>query len=340
MTGAMPRQGHGFDLTGTSSAIVPYVVTLDGLAHAPQPLPHRDDVLHLPLFFHQSSTGTTPVFPESTAQPRCVPRSSPFKLPATYQLHMRHPRRDHERPSDRGTWMSSSPQVTIADFSFSSANVTVGVGGTVTWTNNGPSQHCGLELGGGNLPSYCFSGRSFVGNTPDDRRARQATHPVLRLDLYPGMTRHNFHPDAQRWRFANDTIDVRSLGPAESWSWRPPARTCSCLVPSSSAPRTLTSGQKTQRNITYAADFLVHYHVEMHMMQGLVALVRTRQAVWLTNTQAHELSTEIGLAIDRGGNACSAAQLDHCATAIGGRWDELLGLSMVSADVLNQASRR
>ena len=31
--------------------------------------------------------------------------------------------------------------MTISDFQFSPASVTVNVGGTVTWTNNGPSTH-------------------------------------------------------------------------------------------------------------------------------------------------------------------------------------------------------
>ncbi len=28
---------------------------------------------------------------------------------------------------------------------------------------------------------------------------------------------HNFHPHAQRWTFADATVDVRSLSPAESF---------------------------------------------------------------------------------------------------------------------------
>ena len=36
-------------------------------------------------------------------------------------------------------------------------------------------------------------------------------------------------------------------------------------------------------------DFLVHCHVEMHMMMGLAALVRSQQTVWLTPAEADEL---------------------------------------------------
>ena len=38
---------------------------------------------------------------------------------------------------------------------------------------------------------------------------------VFNLDL--GMTWHNFHPHALRWVFAGETIDIRSIGPAESF---------------------------------------------------------------------------------------------------------------------------
>ena len=44
--------------------------------------------------------------------------------------------------------------------------MTVGVGGQVTWTNSGPSPHSVVERGGDSMPSFCFNGRSFVGNTP------------------------------------------------------------------------------------------------------------------------------------------------------------------------------
>jgi plastocyanin len=60
----------------------------------------------------------------------------------------------------------SSASVSIIDFAFNPANVVIGIGGQVTWINNGPSQHSVVEQGGDNVPSYCLNGRSFVGNTP------------------------------------------------------------------------------------------------------------------------------------------------------------------------------
>ena len=65
-------------------------------------------------------------------------------------------------------------------------------------------------------------------------------------------------------------------------------------------------------------DFLVHCHVEMHMMQGLAALLRSHQTVYLTPAEVQQLDAQIGLALDPGGNACPAVSLDRCANAVGG----------------------
>src|SRR6266487_778306 len=68
----------------------------------------------------------------------------------------------------------------------------------------------------------------------------------------------------------------------------------------------------------------------MHMMQGLVALLRSRQTVHLTAQEAQKLGAEIGLALDTGDNACPAVQLDRCANAVGGRWEELPNLPEIT----------
>jgi hypothetical protein len=151
---------------------------------------------------------------------------------------------------------------------------------------------------------------------------------VFDLDL--GMTWHSFHPHAQRWRFANDTIDVRSIGPAESFVLETAAPPVLLLSPDLERAQDPDHRPHDATEYHLRGDFLVHCHVEMHMMQGLVALVRSQQTVWLTPVQAHHLSTTIGLATDPGGNACPAVQLDRCATAIGGRWDELPGLPEIT----------
>jgi plastocyanin len=56
--------------------------------------------------------------------------------------------------------------VAIRDNVFDPSDVTVGMGGVVTWENKGINQHSATEAAGGTLPSYSLNGRTFVGNTP------------------------------------------------------------------------------------------------------------------------------------------------------------------------------
>src|SRR5262249_53610848 len=55
MGGQHPRARGGGERVETPPELLPYLATLDELAHAPQPLPPHDHVLHVPLFFHQMS---------------------------------------------------------------------------------------------------------------------------------------------------------------------------------------------------------------------------------------------------------------------------------------------
>ena len=66
------------------------------------------------------------------------------------------------------------------------------------------------------------------------------------------------------------------------------------------------------------------------MMGGLVGVVRSHQAVWLTPSQKHHLETTTGLPLDPGDNACPAVQPGRCATATGGRWEVLPGLPEIT----------
>src|SRR6516162_5209214 len=327
--GAMPAPtgmtlGHGMDLSEVPPALVPFVVTLDELAHSPQPTPPLEHTLHVPLFFHQmSGSRGTPVF---QLPPMTVGQTLPspvFSLPATYNyicgIH---------GPMMAGTVTvqaggPSSATVQIVDFAFNPANVVVGVGGQVFWHNNGPSQHSVVESGGDSMPSYCFNGRSFVGNTPTvvAHTGQRIRGYVFNLDL--GMNWHNYHPHAQRWRFADQQIDVRSIGPAESFMVETKAPPVILLPPDIEKSQHPDHRPKTATEYHLRGDFLVHCHVEMHMMQGLAGLVRSHQTVYLTPQEAQRLKTQIGLPLDPGNNACPAVQLDRCASAVGGQWEEL-----------------
>lgn len=335
---AMPMRGprpmgamHGMDLADVPEVLIPYLTTLDEIAHAPHPLPHHDHTLHVPLFFHvMSGMRGTPVFQSAPLNAGGMYVSPVFSLAATYNyicgIH---------GPSMSGSITvqaggPSSVNVTIGDFFFTPANVVVGIGGQVTWTNNGPSQHSIVEQGGANLPSYCFNGRCFIGNTPTivARAGQKIRWYVFNLDL--SMNWHNFHPHAQRWKFANETIDVRGISPAESFMVETAAPPVIMLPPAIEAAQHPGHHHKHAQQYHLRGDFLVHCHVEMHMMMGLTALVRSQQAVWLTPDEAQALSSTIGLPLDPGTNDCPAVSFDRCQLAIGGRWDELPGLPQIT----------
>jgi hypothetical protein len=78
------------------------------------------------------------------------------------------------------------------------------------------------------------------------------------------------------------------------------------------------------------------------MMEGLAALIRAHQTVWLTNAQRTELEQTVGLPLDPGGNDCPAVTPNRCATTQTGRWEELPGLpgiTFMHAVLLPESSR-
>ncbi len=328
MGGQLPMQGQGLEFSDVPPELVPYLATLDELAHAPQPLPPREHLLHVPLFFHQmSGFRGTPVFQSAPLNVGGTYPSPLFTVAASYNYICGIHGASMAGSVTVQPGGPSTQNVAIVDFAFNPANVTVGIGGQVTWINNGPSQHSVVERGADNLPSFCFNGRSFVGNTPTivAHAGQRIRWYVFNLDL--GMNWHNFHPHAQRWQFADQTIDVRSIGPAESFIVETEAPPVLLLPPEFEHCHQPHKGAKEYH---LRGDFLVHCHVEMHMMQGLVALVRSHQTVHLTSTEAQKLGAQIGIALDPGDNACPAVQLDRCANAVGGRWEELPGLPEIT----------
>ena len=178
----------------------------------------------------------------------------------------------------------------------------------------------------GNLPSFCFNGRSFVGNTPTIVAAagQKIRWYVFNLDL--GKLWHNFHPHGQRWQFANETIDVRSLGPAESFvaeTTAPPVLLLSPEIEQYQAPGYRPPDAKP---FHLRGDFLFHCHSVPDLTQGLAGLVRSKQTVWLTPEDAAKIGAGIGLPIDLGDNSCPAVDFERCKNAKVGKWEELPGL--------------
>ena len=96
-------------------------------------------------------------------------------------------------------------------------DVTIGIGDSVTWTNAGAMPHTVSDAATSPLDSMAINGRSFVGNTPIvvAESGQRIRWYVFNLDL--GERWHNFGPHGQRFSFAGETVDTRSLGPAESF---------------------------------------------------------------------------------------------------------------------------
>jgi FtsP/CotA-like multicopper oxidase with cupredoxin domain len=342
---------HAGDPARVPPELAAHLVLLDELAHTPRmhhiPPPPRP--LHVPLFFHRMAGArqsavfeSAPLMPPMDGMPGATYTSPPFTFASVYGYYC-----GVHGPAMSGVVRvvaggPAAQSVTIVDNQFLPADVTVGVGGTVTWTNNGPSRHSVVEAGGANLPSYCLNGRSFIGNTPTilARAGQKLRWYVFNLDL--GMGWHNFHPHAQRWRFADENLDVRSIGPAESFVVETTAPPPLLLPPSIWKQQEPAHRHPRARRFDLRGDFLVHCHVEMHMMQGLAALVRSQQTVWLTADEAAAIEAETGLPLDPGDNGCPAVALDRCDDAVGGAWEELpgvAGVTMMHAALLAGSSR-
>jgi plastocyanin len=297
-----------------------YLTTLDELAHAPQPVPAPEQLLHVPLFVHRlSGARATPVF-HSGPMVAGGGHTSEFTVEGSYAYTC----------GVHGAAMAGSvtvvpggpgtAEVRIVDFAFDPADVTVGIGGQVTWTNHGPSEHDVLESGGDSIPSYCFNGRSFAGNTPTivARAGQRIRWYVFDLDF--GTERHTLRTHAGRWQSADQVVDVRSIGPAESFvaeTVAPPV-----LLPPA-GPEDWDRPRDGASEYTLRGDFLVDGHLEL---QGLAALVRSYQTVHLTDDEARRLEATVGLPLDPGDNDCPAVQPDRSAAAVTGQWQELRGL--------------
>lgn len=251
---------------------------------------------------------------------------------------------------------------------FEPADVTVGVGGTVTWVNQGNRDHTATETGQGALGSYALNGRTFVGNTPTivAETGERIRWYVCNLDLE--MTWHNFHLHGQRWHWGHDVVDVRSLGPAESFvadTVVPPVvlvPDASCAEPkdgsagreSGSPGRSLSAShphsqpgtpshahesersererpKDRRRKVKVWGDFLIHCHVEQHMMEGMAGLVRAFQRLEGTDEELAELEGVLGyhLPIQDEAPHCPDVDPHRCGhEGSPGRWDRLADLDI------------
>jgi plastocyanin len=266
------------------------------------PFPHPPAVIEVPLFFHlMAGTGGVPAFDSGPIAAAAPPFEVAFGAEGTFGYHCSI----HPNMQAKVTVMAGGPSLATVDIlsspdmKFDPPTVTVTPGGKVRWTNIGPLTHTVTEDAAG-LPSFCFNGRSFVGNTPTilAHAGQRIRWYVFNLDLREIW--HNYHPHGQRWRFANETIDVRSISPAESFELETTAPPVLLLPPDIEKGQDPQHRPRGAKEYRIRGDFHFHCHIDMHMDQGLAGLVRSQQVLWLTPKQADQLAMETGLPLDPG----------------------------------------
>ena len=303
--------------------------------------PH--ECVHVPFFIHfMSDASGTPAFDSGPIAAGGGPFEIVFGTAGTLAYHCNfHPMTGIVNVTPGGPALAT---VSIEDNPtprFNPATVPVAPGGTVRWVHNGMQTHSVTEDGAG-LPSYCLNGRSFVGNAPTIEvvAGQRIRWYVFNLDI--GMMWHNFHLHGQRWQYAGETVDTRSIGPAESFVVETIAPPVLLLPPAIAHQQDPAHRPKDAKLYHLRGEFLVHCHVEMHMMAGLTGLVRSRQDVWLTKAQAKAIAKETGLALDPGGNGCPVVNLDRCTSLDCGKWEEVAGIpevTMMHAVLLPQTNK-
>ena len=282
---------------------------------------------HVPVFFHvMSNPDAKPVFDTEDIEELGGEAELVFDAAGDFPYFCRH----HPDMTGIVHVVPGGPDpvnVTMVNgppMAFSPAEITVGVGGTVKWTNNTEHHHTVTSTAGAAMSTHCINGRGFVGNTPTivGRTGQRIRWYVYNLDTSGNW--HNFHPHAMRWKFGGEAIDSRSIGPAESFVVEaeiPPVLLLTAEEEKAQLPEHRPEGATLRK---FKGDFVFHCHVHHHMMNGMVGLVRARQSIWLTDDMAHKISHRTGLPLDDGSNACPDVDAHPCHHA-GGRWEEIAG---------------
>ena len=307
--------------------------------------PKPQPILHVPAFFHMMvNNESSPTFDSGDLEEHGGAYSHVFDVEGEFDYFCQH------HPIMTGTVQVTAGGpltatvniVDIPEMSFSPQVIEVGIGGTVEWVNQSDQHHTVTSQAGAAQASHCINGRAFVGNTPTvvAIAGQRIRWYVFNLDL--GVDWHNFHPHAQRWSFAGENIDVRSMSPAESF-----------VVETEAPPVLLLTGEmkkiqdpahrpKNAKLYQLKGDYVWHCHVHHHLMGGMVGLVRSKQRVWLTPEMVEQLEAERGLLLDDGTNACPDVTAGRCKKNAGGEWEEVPGapdVTMMHAALLPNTSK-
>lgn len=126
---------------------------------------------------------------------------------------------------------ASDPTVTIADFSFTPASITIHVGDTVTWTNHGPSAHTATANNG-----------SF--NTGVLQKGQSASHTFNTAGTFSYIC--SIHP------FMHGTVVVLANTTSTTPATTPTSTTPTSTTPASTTPTTSTPTSTASSGTTAA----------------------------------------------------------------------------------------
>lgn len=303
--------------------------------------PKKDELAHVPIFFHHlSDPEGRPLFDSGELEENGGLFDHVFEQEGSFeyfcQIH----------PEMEGTIevTAAAPNVDVTvniedapAMGFYPPIQQVRPNRKVTWINNSQEHHTATSRLGATLPTHCINGRAFIGNTPTivcDAGAKIRWY-LFNLDL--GRDWHNFHVHAMRWTFAGETIDVRSLGPAESFVMDTVApepfkidRLPDELAAEIDCIQNPKDRPKKAMKVVLTGDFLFHCHVHHHFMQGMAGVVRSRMELWLTDDLITQIEEVRGLHIEDGLNVCPDVDIDRCKKHGEGEWKDVPGLPGVT----------
>lgn len=293
--------------------------------------PHFVNVDHVPVFFHvMSNPDGDPLFDTGDIEEFGGQKEVVFSEAGDFEYFCTH----HADMTGIVHVVPGGPALVtvtvVAGPAFSPAEVNVGVDGTVRWINDDNTHHTATSKAGAAMSTHCINGRGFVGNAPTivGRSGQRIRWYVFNLDTSHNW--HNFHPHAMRWKFGGESVDIRSMGPAESFvveSEIPPVVLLTPEEEEAQDPDHRPPGATLRR---LKGDFVFHCHVHHHMMNGMIGLVRAKQSVWLTDAMAETMEQRTGaLPIDDGSNNCPDVEPMPCRGRAGGRWEDVSGVPEV-----------
>ncbi len=294
--------------------------------------PHCEKAdLEVPIFFHRLSAKVGNALFDSDSLNAGDLFTFTFNQEGTFEYYCRfHPMQGRVRVTTTGP-LTATINILDTPARFELDDITVGVGAVVTWNHVGNQPHTVTERSGAGLESFAINGRTFVGNTPTivaEYGARVRWY-VFNLDL--SMVWHNFHLHGQRWRWGNEWVDTRSLGPAESFVadtivppviLQPVPLECECkphegqedhyssvttneqehpghFLQSTDQPKYSLKDayaeqyKEKRKKYRLQGDFLIHCHVEMHMMEGMAAVLRATQEVELSDEELDRICYQL-----------------------------------------------